>query len=277
MTFLSEDVQAYLIAVIPSKWFLLFEADLNVIQLQFGSSATNSMWLFFVCFFFSCFDDVDPTRIIVPPLSLDVTTGQSLVLPCEVSSDSSLNPKFKWFFNGKAIDFSKQEHFEMIGKVFMAEDRCSRIILPLTFKQRKHILSYSIQWHLHDHMFTAHCKRQICEAGEEPKQQSWLHHRLSASMAPQTCLVIVKLLSHTQLLAAQSHKPDLPNLITDKIPTSTWFFLPSIMCFPWIYLVLPLPPLRSACDRLVNISDDFLTDVSENAQLMNERNENLKL
>lgn len=51
MTFLSEDVQAYLIAVIPSKWFLLFEADLNVIQLQFGSSATNSMWLFFVCFF----------------------------------------------------------------------------------------------------------------------------------------------------------------------------------------------------------------------------------
>lgn len=57
----------------------------------------------------------------VPPLSLDVTAGQSLVLPCEVSSDSSLNPKFKWFFNGKAIDFSKQEHFEMIGKVLILE------------------------------------------------------------------------------------------------------------------------------------------------------------
>uniref|UniRef100_H3C346 Contactin 4 n=1 Tax=Tetraodon nigroviridis TaxID=99883 RepID=H3C346_TETNG len=40
-------------------------------------------------------DDVDPTRITVPPLSLDVTTGQSLVLPC---------------------DFSKQEHFEMIER-----------------------------------------------------------------------------------------------------------------------------------------------------------------
>lgn len=89
----------------------------------------------FLVFFFFCSDDVDPTRITVPPLSLDVTTGQSLVLPCEVSSDSSLNPKFKWFFNGKAIDFSKQEHFEMIGKVFMKEDMCSRTTLPLLFKQ----------------------------------------------------------------------------------------------------------------------------------------------
>lgn len=69
---------------------------------------------------FPLFFNVEPTRITVPPLSLDVTTGQSLVLPCEVSSDSSLNPKFKWFFNGKAIDFSRQEHFEMIGKVCMA-------------------------------------------------------------------------------------------------------------------------------------------------------------
>lgn len=69
------------------------------------------------CDSFFLFFNVEPTRITVPPLSLDVTTGQSLVLPCEVSSDSSLNPKFKWFFNGKAIDFSRQEHFEMIGKV----------------------------------------------------------------------------------------------------------------------------------------------------------------
>ncbi|MEQ2189927.1 hypothetical protein GOODEAATRI_030324, partial [Goodea atripinnis] len=47
----------------------------------------------------------------------DASVGQSLVLPCEVSSDSSLSPIFKWFFNGKAIDFSRQEHFEMIGGV----------------------------------------------------------------------------------------------------------------------------------------------------------------
>ncbi|XP_033481407.2 contactin-4 isoform X2 [Epinephelus lanceolatus] len=63
----------------------------------------------------------EPTKIIVPPLSLDATVGQSLVLPCEVSSDSSLSPIFKWFFNGKAIDFSRQEHFEMIGGGFAGD------------------------------------------------------------------------------------------------------------------------------------------------------------
>ncbi|TKS71089.1 Contactin-4 Brain-derived immunoglobulin superfamily protein 2 [Collichthys lucidus] len=64
---------------------------------------------------------VEPTRIVVPPLSLDATVGQSLVLPCEVSSDSSLTPVFKWFFNGKAIDFNRQEHFEMIGGGFAGD------------------------------------------------------------------------------------------------------------------------------------------------------------
>uniref|UniRef100_A0A671Z276 Contactin-4-like n=1 Tax=Sparus aurata TaxID=8175 RepID=A0A671Z276_SPAAU len=49
----------------------------------------------------------EPTKIIIPPLSLDATVGQSLVLPCEVSGDSSLSPVFKWFFNGKAIDFNR--------------------------------------------------------------------------------------------------------------------------------------------------------------------------
>ncbi|KAI3369534.1 hypothetical protein L3Q82_007744 [Scortum barcoo] len=63
----------------------------------------------------------EPTKIIVPPLSLDASVGQSLVLPCEVSSDSSLSPIFKWFFNGKAIDFSRQEHFEMIGGGFAGD------------------------------------------------------------------------------------------------------------------------------------------------------------
>lgn len=60
---------------------------------------------------------LEPTRIIVPPLSLDADVGQSLVLPCEVSCDPSLDPTFKWFFNGKAIDFGRREHLEMIGTV----------------------------------------------------------------------------------------------------------------------------------------------------------------
>uniref|UniRef100_A0A8C7PJ19 Contactin-3 n=1 Tax=Oncorhynchus mykiss TaxID=8022 RepID=A0A8C7PJ19_ONCMY len=57
----------------------------------------------------------EPTKITVPPLSVDATVGESIVLPCEVSGDSSLDPTFKWFFNGKLIDFNRQDHFEMIG------------------------------------------------------------------------------------------------------------------------------------------------------------------
>lgn len=80
----------------------------------------------------------EPTRITVPPLSLDADVGQSLVLPCEVSCDPSLDPAFKWFFSGKAIDFSRQEHLEMIGTVrvrwWNADDAfcvepCTRIAL----------------------------------------------------------------------------------------------------------------------------------------------------
>uniref|UniRef100_A0A3B1JAK9 Contactin 4 n=1 Tax=Astyanax mexicanus TaxID=7994 RepID=A0A3B1JAK9_ASTMX len=57
----------------------------------------------------------EPTKITVPPLSMDATVGESIVLPCEVSRDSGVDPTFKWFFNGKLIDFSRHEHFEMIG------------------------------------------------------------------------------------------------------------------------------------------------------------------
>uniref|UniRef100_A0A9J7WY15 Contactin 4 n=1 Tax=Cyprinus carpio carpio TaxID=630221 RepID=A0A9J7WY15_CYPCA len=41
----------------------------------------------------------EPTKITVPPLSMDATVGESIVLPCEVSKDSTLTPIFKWFFN----------------------------------------------------------------------------------------------------------------------------------------------------------------------------------
>ncbi|XP_035380323.1 contactin-4 isoform X1 [Electrophorus electricus] len=57
----------------------------------------------------------EPTKITVPPLSMDATVGESIVLPCEVSRDSTVKPAFKWFFNGKLIDFSRHDHFEMIG------------------------------------------------------------------------------------------------------------------------------------------------------------------
>ncbi|GAA6087803.1 contactin-4 [Tachysurus ichikawai] len=57
----------------------------------------------------------EPTKITVPPLSMDATVGESIVLPCRVSRDSNMDHIFKWFFNGKLVDFSRHEHFEMIG------------------------------------------------------------------------------------------------------------------------------------------------------------------
>lgn len=87
------------------------EQDIFPAAGQHGSSNTWSCVFVFLC----C--QTEPTKITVPPLSVDATVGQSIVLPCEVSRDSSLDPTFKWFFNGKLIDFNKQDHFEMIGGV----------------------------------------------------------------------------------------------------------------------------------------------------------------
>uniref|UniRef100_A0A4W5NSF9 Contactin 3a, tandem duplicate 1 n=1 Tax=Hucho hucho TaxID=62062 RepID=A0A4W5NSF9_9TELE len=70
----------------------------------------------------------EPTKITVPPLSVDATVGESIVLPCEVCGDSSLDPTFKWFFNGKLIDFNRQDHFEMIGVVCTSGDLMVRNI-----------------------------------------------------------------------------------------------------------------------------------------------------
>ncbi|KAL4655900.1 contactin-3-like [Arapaima gigas] len=57
----------------------------------------------------------EPTKIVVPPLNMDATVGESIVLPCEVSRDPSLSPVFRWFFNGKPVDINKQDHFEKVG------------------------------------------------------------------------------------------------------------------------------------------------------------------
>ncbi|XP_063072502.1 contactin-4 [Engraulis encrasicolus] len=57
----------------------------------------------------------EPTKITAPPLSMDATVGESVVLPCVISTDSTLVPTFKWFFNGKLLDFNRHDHFEMIG------------------------------------------------------------------------------------------------------------------------------------------------------------------
>lgn len=54
----------------------------------------------------------------VSPFSMDVTVGESIVLPCQVSHDHSLDIMFTWSFNGHLIDFEKDgDHFERVGGV----------------------------------------------------------------------------------------------------------------------------------------------------------------
>lgn len=49
---------------------------------------------------------------------MDVTVGESIVLPCQVTHDHSLDIVFTWSFNGRLIDFDKDgDHFERVGGV----------------------------------------------------------------------------------------------------------------------------------------------------------------
>ncbi|XP_048403537.2 contactin-4-like isoform X2 [Stegostoma tigrinum] len=58
----------------------------------------------------------DPTRITTPPSDMDVTVGESTILPCQVSHDPSLSVEFSWSFNGQLIDFRRdRDHFENVG------------------------------------------------------------------------------------------------------------------------------------------------------------------
>ncbi|KAJ8409219.1 hypothetical protein AAFF_G00234170 [Aldrovandia affinis] len=58
----------------------------------------------------------EPTIISTPPSTLDVTVGESIVLPCQVTHDRSLELKFTWFFNEQLISFGSQGgYFEKVG------------------------------------------------------------------------------------------------------------------------------------------------------------------
>uniref|UniRef100_A0A8B9MM71 Contactin 6 n=2 Tax=Accipitrinae TaxID=8955 RepID=A0A8B9MM71_9AVES len=57
------------------------------------------------------------TVITIPPSNMDVTVGESIVLPCQVSHDPSVDVVFTWSFNGNRIDFNRGiHHFERIGR-----------------------------------------------------------------------------------------------------------------------------------------------------------------
>uniref|UniRef100_A0AAR2K3W1 Contactin 4 n=1 Tax=Pygocentrus nattereri TaxID=42514 RepID=A0AAR2K3W1_PYGNA len=56
------------------------------------------------------------TVITTAPSTLDVTVGESIVLPCQVTHDPTLELKFTWFFNEQLIHFgSHGGYFEKVG------------------------------------------------------------------------------------------------------------------------------------------------------------------
>ncbi|XP_046896798.1 contactin-4 [Hypomesus transpacificus] len=58
----------------------------------------------------------EPTIITSPAGHLDVTVGESIVLPCQVAHDPSLDLKFTWFFNEQLIHFGIHGgYFERVG------------------------------------------------------------------------------------------------------------------------------------------------------------------
>ncbi|KAF4024061.1 hypothetical protein G4228_015943 [Cervus hanglu yarkandensis] len=58
----------------------------------------------------------EPTRITLAPPNMDVSVGESVILPCQVTHDPLLDIMFTWYFNGVLTDFKKDgSHFEKVG------------------------------------------------------------------------------------------------------------------------------------------------------------------
>uniref|UniRef100_A0A8C6Q6H9 Contactin 3 n=1 Tax=Nothobranchius furzeri TaxID=105023 RepID=A0A8C6Q6H9_NOTFU len=83
---------------------------------RFGMSSTTGRLLV-----------TDPTRIIQGPVDMEIIVGESIVLPCQVSSDPVLDVSFSWAFNGHLIT-NGDGHFELVGGQRTAGDLMIRNI-----------------------------------------------------------------------------------------------------------------------------------------------------
>ncbi|KAM8830683.1 contactin-3-like [Synchiropus picturatus] len=70
---------------------------------RFGMSSTTGRLLV-----------TDPTRITQGPVDMEIIVGESIVLPCQVTSDPVLDVSFSWAFNGQLIA-KGDGHFELVG------------------------------------------------------------------------------------------------------------------------------------------------------------------
>ncbi|XP_062319735.1 contactin-3 [Osmerus eperlanus] len=72
---------------------------------QFGTASTTGRLLI-----------TEPTRITLRPVNMEIIVGESIVLPCQIACDPSLDVSFSWAFNGQLIDFQRDgDHFERVG------------------------------------------------------------------------------------------------------------------------------------------------------------------
>ncbi|XP_049608919.1 contactin-3 isoform X1 [Syngnathus scovelli] len=70
---------------------------------RFGMSSTTGRLLV-----------TDPTRFTQSPGDMEIIVGESIVLPCQVTSDPVLDVSFSWAFNGQLIG-NDDGHFELVG------------------------------------------------------------------------------------------------------------------------------------------------------------------
>uniref|UniRef100_A0A8C7XZ45 Contactin 3a, tandem duplicate 2 n=1 Tax=Oryzias sinensis TaxID=183150 RepID=A0A8C7XZ45_9TELE len=70
---------------------------------RFGMSSTTGRLLV-----------TDPTRFIQGPVDMEIIVGESIVLPCQITSDPVLDVSFSWAFNGQLIA-KGDGHFELVG------------------------------------------------------------------------------------------------------------------------------------------------------------------
>lgn len=58
----------------------------------------------------------DPTRITQGPVDMEIIVGESIVLPCQIACDASLDVSFSWAFNGQLLN-KLDPHYEHVGGV----------------------------------------------------------------------------------------------------------------------------------------------------------------
>lgn len=59
---------------------------------------------------------LDPTRITQGPVDMEIIVGESIVLPCQIACDASLDVSFSWAFNGQLLN-KLDPHYEHVGGV----------------------------------------------------------------------------------------------------------------------------------------------------------------